>query len=73
MLRSGTAEIFGSELVPKKEYVFSDVKLAAFTWYGAQIEASAIDGVSEMSCQREASHKVGPNHKHHFYHRYPAV
>jgi hypothetical protein len=42
---SGSAEIFGAELAVQKAYTFSDVKLAAFTWYGAQIETAGIDGV----------------------------
>jgi len=43
---SGTAEIFGCELVPGKEYAFHDTKLAAFTWYGAVLETSESEGVS---------------------------
>ena len=45
-LDSGTAEIFGCEHVPGKEYVFHDTKLAAFTWYGAVLETSESEGVS---------------------------
>ncbi|KAM3567347.1 hypothetical protein VYU27_010505, partial [Nannochloropsis oceanica] len=45
VLQSGTAEIFGCELVPGKEYAFHDTKLAAFTWYGAVFETSESEGV----------------------------
>jgi len=41
LLPSGVAEIFGTELAVKKEYHFTDCKLAAFSWYGATIEASS--------------------------------
>lgn len=42
---SGSAEIFGTELVPGKAYAFCDAKLACFTWYGAVVETSSEEGV----------------------------
>jgi hypothetical protein len=37
-LKSGAAEIFGSELAPAKPYEFTGVKLAVFTWKGCVVE-----------------------------------
>jgi len=38
-LLSGKAEIFGTELVTKKEYTFlADAKVAVFTWYGCRLK-----------------------------------
>jgi polyribonucleotide 5'-hydroxyl-kinase len=37
-LISGSAEIFGIELAPNKEYYFSDQNIAVFTWYGCTLE-----------------------------------
>lgn len=39
-LINGTAEIFGVELAPNKEYTFRDRNIALFTWYGCTIELS---------------------------------
>jgi polyribonucleotide 5'-hydroxyl-kinase len=39
----GTAEIFGMELAPNKEYTFRDQNIAVFTWYGCTIETSGVD------------------------------
>ena len=39
-LLNGNAEIFGMELVPNREYTFTDDNIAIFTWYGCVIEAS---------------------------------
>ncbi|TFJ82511.1 hypothetical protein NSK_006189 [Nannochloropsis salina CCMP1776] len=44
VLESGTAEIFGSELVAGREYTFTNVKLAVFTWYGAVLKATELEG-----------------------------
>lgn len=37
---SGSCEIFGVELVVGKEYTFTDVNLAVFSWYGCVLETS---------------------------------
>ncbi|KAK9765881.1 Cleavage polyadenylation factor subunit clp1 [Basidiobolus ranarum] len=37
-LTSGTAEIFGTELIVGREYEFSGKKLALFTWHGCTFE-----------------------------------
>lgn len=42
---SGTAEIFGTELVVGKSYGFCDAKLACFSWHGAVLETSEEEGV----------------------------
>eukprot|EP00467_Chlorarachnion_reptans_P012282 CAMPEP_0114524690 /NCGR_PEP_ID=MMETSP0109-20121206/21999_1 /TAXON_ID=29199 /ORGANISM="Chlorarachnion reptans, Strain CCCM449" /LENGTH=419 /DNA_ID=CAMNT_0001706169 /DNA_START=206 /DNA_END=1462 /DNA_ORIENTATION=- len=34
---NGSAEIFGTELVEKREYTFSKCKIAVFTWNGCQL------------------------------------
>ncbi|KAI8924444.1 Pre-mRNA cleavage complex II protein Clp1-domain-containing protein [Entophlyctis helioformis] len=39
-LKSGRAEIFGSELAPGVDYAFSGRKLAVFTWHGCILETS---------------------------------
>ena len=39
-LLNGNAEIFGAELVPNREYTYTDDNIAIFTWYGCVIEAS---------------------------------
>lgn len=39
-LLNGSAEIFGIELAPNKEYFFSDQNIAVFTWYGCVLETS---------------------------------
>ncbi len=36
---SGSAEIFGIEMAPNKEYTFRDQSIAVFTWYGCVIES----------------------------------
>lgn len=42
-LLTGTAEIFGVELAPNKEYTFRDQNVAIFTWYGCTLESSGDD------------------------------
>jgi polyribonucleotide 5'-hydroxyl-kinase len=42
-LVSGSAEIFGVEMAPNKEYTFRDQNIAVFTWYGCTIESSGDD------------------------------
>ena len=42
-LVAGSAEIFGVEMAPNKEYVFRDQNIAVFTWYGCTIESSGDD------------------------------
>lgn len=38
-LKSGSAEVFGTELVKEKQYTFSaGAKVAVFTWHGCTIE-----------------------------------
>jgi polyribonucleotide 5'-hydroxyl-kinase len=37
---SGTAEIFGVEMAPNKEYIYRDQNIAIFTWYGCVIETT---------------------------------
>lgn len=38
-LKNGTAEIFGTELVKNKKFIFSNCeKIAVFTWYGCTLE-----------------------------------
>ncbi|CAG0890727.1 unnamed protein product [Cyprideis torosa] len=38
VLEQGMAEVFGSELVPRKEYVFTyGAKIAVFTWHGCVV------------------------------------
>ena len=37
---SGSAEIFGIEMAPNKEYTFRDQSVAVFTWYGCVIEST---------------------------------
>jgi len=39
-LTKGIAECFGTELLLGKEYTFSGVKLAIFTWHGCEIQIS---------------------------------
>lgn len=39
-LVSGTAEIFGTEMVVNKDYTFTDTNIAIFAWYGCVIETS---------------------------------
>ena len=39
----GTAEIFGIELAPNKEYTFKDQNIAVFSWYGCTLETSGAD------------------------------
>jgi polyribonucleotide 5'-hydroxyl-kinase len=47
-LLSGSAEIFGIELAPNKEYYFSNQNIAVFTWYGCVIQAEGPkDGVNQ--------------------------
>lgn len=41
-LVTGTAEIFGVELAPNKEYTFHDQNFAVFTWYGCTVETSGL-------------------------------
>lgn len=41
----GTAEIFGVEMAPSREYAFKGQNLAVFTWYGCQLETVASSGV----------------------------
>jgi polyribonucleotide 5'-hydroxyl-kinase len=36
-LLEGSAEIFGTEMVLNKEYMFSDENIAVFTWYGCKV------------------------------------
>ncbi|CAM9902175.1 unnamed protein product, partial [Chrysoparadoxa australica] len=38
VLREGSAEIFGIELAPNRDYSFSNSKQAVFTWYGCTLE-----------------------------------
>jgi len=33
----GTAEVFGTELAPGKEYTFRSCKIAVFTWHGCEL------------------------------------
>ena len=42
-LLSGTAEIFGIEIAPNKEYHFHDQNIAVYTWYGCVIETKGAD------------------------------
>lgn len=42
-LVAGSAEIFGVEMAPNKEYAFRDQNIAVFTWYGCTIETSGED------------------------------
>ena len=42
-LVAGSAEIFGIEMAPNKEYNFKDQNIAVFTWYGCTIETSGDD------------------------------
>lgn len=42
-LVAGSAEIFGVEMAPNKEYAFRDQNVAVFTWYGCTIETSGED------------------------------
>lgn len=37
-LASGTAEVFGAELVPRRPYTFADAQLAVFTWHGCTLD-----------------------------------
>ncbi|KAI9017058.1 Pre-mRNA cleavage complex II protein Clp1-domain-containing protein [Gaertneriomyces semiglobifer] len=37
-LKSGTAEIFGSELTTDPEYILSGKKLAVYTWHGCELQ-----------------------------------
>lgn len=48
-LLSGTAEIFGCELAPNKEYKFSGVKSSVFTFDGATIEVKGNCAVEYVS------------------------
>lgn len=50
-LCSGTAEIYGSELALGKEYVFSGVKYAVFSFDGASIEVSGACAVEYVSSE----------------------
>lgn len=45
-LLNGSAEIFGVELAPNREYTFHDHNFAIYTWYGCTIETSGADGSS---------------------------
>lgn len=42
-LLNGSAEIFGIEMAPNKEYVFRDQNIAVYTWYGCIIESIGVD------------------------------
>ena len=42
-LVAGSAEIFGVEMAPNKEYSFRDQNIAVYTWYGCTIEYSGDD------------------------------
>lgn len=42
-LVSGSAEVFGVEMAPNKEYMFHDQNIAIFTWYGCTVESSGAD------------------------------
>lgn len=42
-LISGSAEIFGVEMAPNKEYIFHDQNIAVFTWYGCTVESCGAD------------------------------
>lgn len=42
-LVAGSAEIFGVEMAPNKDYMFKDQNIAVFTWYGCTIESSGAD------------------------------
>ena len=40
VLTGGSCEVFGVELLPNKEYTFTDVNIAVYTWYGCTLETS---------------------------------
>lgn len=42
-LLTGSAEVFGIEMAPNKEYIFKDANVAVFTWYGCSLESSGDD------------------------------
>ena len=42
-LVAGSAEIFGVEMAPNKEFAFRDQNIAVYTWYGCTIECSGDD------------------------------
>ena len=42
-LTAGSAEIFGVEMAPNKEYIFRDQNIAIFTWYGCTLDISGDD------------------------------
>mmetsp|Transcript_7146 Transcript_7146/g.9944 ORF Transcript_7146/g.9944 Transcript_7146/m.9944 type:complete len:307 (-) Transcript_7146:477-1397(-) len=54
-LQGGGAEIFGSELVAKKKYTFTDSKIAVFTWTGCKL---TIDGKYEVAYTSEETPMV---------------
>jgi len=39
-LLKGTAEVFGTELAPGREYIFHHAKAAVFTWHGCELQIS---------------------------------
>ena len=46
MLMEGSAELFGIELAPSKEYIFSDKNVAIFTWYGCKLQTTVTENIS---------------------------
>lgn len=48
-LLSGTAELFGTELVPEKLYTFVARNFAIFSWHGAEIEIERAPKVAYVS------------------------
>ena len=48
-LASGTAEVFGAELVPRRPYTFADAQLAVFTWHGCTLDVVGSCGHSYVA------------------------
>ena len=51
----GTAEVFGSALVPKEDYVFEIGSYAVFTWYGCTLEVNKARLVKPYTCSKDDS------------------
>ena len=51
----GTAEVFGSALLPKESYVFEVGSFAIFTWYGCTLEVNKDRLVKPYTCSKEDS------------------
>ncbi|EXJ78567.1 hypothetical protein A1O1_08968 [Capronia coronata CBS 617.96] len=56
-LLRGTAELFGTELVPGNTYTFTGTKAAIYTWHGCSLEISGDPLQSEYTAEETPMHE----------------